>query len=151
MNPRLTLTLTFVSACVVPLALACGAGGEAKAPPAAEGGASTGTGGAGVDNVVTGTGGIYIAPAEGGAGPMHPLFGAGNAPSVDSSDPCNSAYIWEVDVELPLATGLVVLYEGVLWQLTGTTNETWTLPDCTPPGTGWCATQYAWQQVGTCP
>lgn len=94
----------------------------------------------------TSMGGLGGTSGEG----THPLFGAGNYSGVDESDVCNTAQIWKVDSAMELETGTLVLYEGTIWELTGTANEEWALESCTPPGTGWCAEQYAWEEVETC-
>jgi len=88
----------------------------------------------------------------GGSGPTsHPLFGEGSTDGVDPDDPCLNNQFWRVEAAIELATGTLIIHDGQLWELTGEANENWALEDCTPPGTGWCAEQYAWRIVGTCP
>lgn len=107
------------------------------------GGTGSATGNEDVDERSVETGGAAATP--------HPLFGSGNYTAADFTDPCDTATIWKADTAIDLDTGSLVIYLTDLWELTGTINESWALPDCTPPGTGWCAEQYAWKLVGSCP
>ena len=113
---------------------------------------------------VEGSGGAQVAaPASGGLAPIpdagmggeepdpHPLFFAGEYEAVDETDPCSTSTIWKEEIAIDLQTGDLVIYENVLWQITGPISENWALPDCTPPGVGWCGEQYQWKEVGTCP
>jgi hypothetical protein len=99
--------------------------------------------GGSVDTSQTGVGGVE--PAN------HPLFGEGSYSSADLDDPCSTSQFWRVEAAIELTTDTLVIHDGQLWKLTGEANENWALEDCTPPGTGWCADQYAWEAVGTCP
>lgn len=138
---RRTLRITAVL-CALGLAYGCSAG------------ESGGGGGANGDSPEGGQGGapIEIPTSSGGTGTTtHPLFGAGSYTGEDLSDPCNVAAFWEENSAIELYKGVVVIYEGTLWELTGTpTGGNWALPDCTPPGTGFCYEQFAWKNVGTC-
>ncbi len=142
----------------VPLYLCCACGGasaseelEQSADETTQPAPSTATGGA----ASKGSGGSLGADEFGLGGSEsdpdpHPLFFAGEYASFDAEDPCAVATIWKEETAIDLETGSLVIYEQTLWELTGTISENWALPDCTPPGRGWCGEQYGWVRVGTC-
>jgi hypothetical protein len=150
----LSLTKGRIAIAATVLLVACGASDngstERPAPSGGSAGSAGAPGGAGGSAGAATGGDTYT---EGGAaGAPHPLFGTGAYGSTDLSDPCEASQIWEENTAIELETGTVVLYDGKLWRLNGDPGDTaWALSDCTPPGTGWCATQYDWEEVGTCP
>lgn len=138
---------------LVALSVGCGTGGSSD--PSLSGRCAVSDGG--TSPVPTGTAtSTPDAPLYPDSGlTTHPLFSDGVQIKVDPNDPCQNAPIWQVSESLTIVTGLVVVYENVLWKITGAgINDNYTMADCTPPGTtgsGQCGERYAWQQVGTCP
>lgn len=90
----------------------------------------------------------------GGAGEpiTHPLLGAGNYTGADSSDPCDQAQLWELDVLLDLSTGATVLFEGSVYEVTGPgSDHGYTMASIAPPGDSeWVQEQYGYELVKSC-
>ncbi len=157
---RLHLALLVIP---VAVAVACSAGGAKQADGAA---GAAGTSGAGGNGGIAGDATLGLAGAAAGgqidlgvAGAVatHPLFGAGNAAGVDLTDPCNTTQVWETGAALvpPVDHGSKVVFNGKLWELTGDPSDpngsAYANPDCEPPGTGYCLTEYAWKELQDCP